>query len=250
MCVMSLGDLRLPSADAVCYPGHVRIAEIFSSIQGEGRLAGMPSVFIRTSGCNLRCVWCDTPYTSWKPEGKELSVETVLREARKSPHRHVVITGGEPFLARDLPALANRLRADGLHITIETAATIFAPVACDLISISPKLSNSTPWKRERGKFAAMHEERRLDFPVIQRFIDEYDYQLKFVADRKGDFVEIERVLKQLDHVDRSRVLVMAQARTKTQLREKSRWIVELCKQHDFVYSPRLHIELFGDRRGT
>jgi 7-carboxy-7-deazaguanine synthase len=174
----------------------------------------------------------------------------VLREAKKYPHRHAVITGGEPFLARDLPSLTHRLRASGLHITIETAATVFAPVACDLISMSPKLSNSTPWRRARGKFAAMHEARRLNFPVIQRFIDQYDYQLKFVADRRGDFVEIERVLEELDPVDRSRVLVMAQARTKALLREKSRWIVELCKRHGFAYSPRLHIELFGNRRGT
>lgn len=228
----------------------MRVAEIFSSIQGEGRLAGIPSVFIRASGCNLRCVWCDTPYTSWKPEGKELGVETVLREAKKYSCRHVVITGGEPFLARDLPALADGLRADGFHVTIETAATIYVPVACDLISMSPKLSNSTPWEREKGKFAAMHEARRLDFAVIQRFINEYDYQLKFVADQRGDFGEIGQVLQQLEHVDRSRVLVMAQAKTKTRLREKNVWIVELCKQHGFGYSPRLHIELFGNRRGT
>ncbi|MGH7825744.1 MAG: 7-carboxy-7-deazaguanine synthase QueE [Candidatus Binatia bacterium] len=228
----------------------MRIAEIFHSIQGEGRLVGMPSVFIRSSGCNLRCVWCDTPYTSWKPEGTELSVQAILRRVRKHACRHVVITGGEPLLARDLPELTDTLRGDGHHITIETAATIFAPVACDLISMSPKLANSTPWKRQQGKFAAMHEGRRLNFAVIQSFINGHDYQLKFVAERESDFAEIERILENLEHVDLSRVLVMAQARTKTQLREKSAWIIEQSKKHGFGYSPRLHIELFGNRRGT
>jgi 7-carboxy-7-deazaguanine synthase len=228
----------------------MRIAEIFHSIQGEGRLVGMPSVFVRTSGCNLRCVWCDTPYTSWRPEGRELTVETIVGEVRKYACRHAVITGGEPFLARDLPELTETLRREGYHITIETAATVFAPIACDLVSMSPKLSNSTPWKRQKGKFAAIHDGRRLDVTIIQAFIDRYDYQLKFVAERRGDFAEIQQILDRLRHVDRSRVLVMAQARTKTRLREKSRWLVEQCKKHGFGYSPRLHIELFGNRRGT
>jgi len=228
----------------------MRIAEIFYSIQGEGRLVGTPSSFIRTSGCNLRCVWCDTPYTSWRPEGTELSVAAILSRVKRYRCPHVVITGGEPFLCRDLPELTDRLRADGRHITVETAATLFTPIACDLISMSPKLSHSTPWKREQGKFAAMHEKRRLDFAVIQRFIERYDYQLKFVVDRKTDFAEIGRILQNIEHLDPSRVLVMAQARTKTELREKSAWIIESCKKYGFGYSPRLHIELFGNRRGT
>jgi 7-carboxy-7-deazaguanine synthase len=228
----------------------MRIAEIFHSIQGEGRLVGTPSVFVRTSGCNLRCVWCDTPYTSWRPEGRELTIETIVGEVRKYASRHAVITGGEPFLARDLPELTEKLRQEGYHITVETAATVFAPIACDLVSMSPKLSNSTPWKREKGKFAATHEKRRLDLSIIQAFIDRYDYQLKFVTERTGDFAEIRQILDRLRRVDRSRVLVMAQARTRTRLREKSRWLVEQCKRQGFGYTPRLHIELFGNRRGT
>jgi 7-carboxy-7-deazaguanine synthase len=227
----------------------MQIAEIFCSIQGEGRLAGVPAAFIRTTGCNLRCTWCDTPYTSWKPEGQKLSVETILREVRKYACRYVVLTGGEPLLVPDLPELTDRLRRDGHHTTVETAATVFRTIACDLVSMSPKLSNSTPWKREHGKFAAMHEERRLDLTVIQKFIHGHDYQLKFVADQKSDFAEIQQIVDKLDHVDLSRVLVMAQAKTRTRLREKSGWIIAECKRHGFGYSPRLHIELFGNRRG-
>ncbi|MBI3000623.1 MAG: 7-carboxy-7-deazaguanine synthase QueE [Deltaproteobacteria bacterium] len=228
----------------------MRLAEIFYSIQGEGRLLGTPSIFIRTSGCNLRCVWCDTPYTSWRPQGDEWRLSEILAEANKYPARHVVVTGGEPLLAGDIEGLAAKLKEIGYHITIETAATLFKPVVCDLVSMSPKLSNSTPWKRERGRFAEMHEERRLNFPAIQRLMDGYNYQLKFVADRRSDFAEIEEVLSRLKGVDRTRVLVMAQAKSKKGLREKSPWIVGLCKKHGFSYTPRLHIELYGNRRGT
>lgn len=228
----------------------MHLAEIFYSVQGEGRLLGTPSIFIRTSGCNLRCVWCDTPYTSWKPEGKERSLGEIMAEMEKFPARHVVVTGGEPLLAGEIDELSAELRKKSYHITLETAATIYKPIACDLLSMSPKLSNSTPWKRERGRFARMHEERRLNIPVIQRFVDGYDYQLKFVVERRRDFTEIEEILGQLQRIYRPRVLIMAQGKTKKELREKANWIVELCKRHGFSYTPRLHIELYGNRRGT
>jgi 7-carboxy-7-deazaguanine synthase len=224
----------------------MRIAEIFYSIQGEGRLVGVPSVFIRTSGCNLRCAWCDTPYTSWEPEGEERNVDEILAEAKRHSVQHAVVTGGEPLLAHEIEELTHRLKREGFHVTIETAATIFKPVECDLMSMSPKLSNSTP----EGAFARMHEERRINVPVIQQFIDGYDYQLKFVADKKTDLVEIEDILSKLKDVDRTRVLIMPQGRTKEELRERAPWIVELCKEHGFSYTPRLQIELWGNRRGT
>ncbi len=228
----------------------MRIAEIFYTIQGEGLLAGTPSVFIRTSGCNLRCVWCDTPYTSWDPEGIEWGLAEVLAEIRKYPSRYAVVTGGEPLLAGDIEVLTNRLKQKNYHVTIETAATIFKPVACDLLSISPKLSNSTPWKRENGKFARMHEQHRLNFPVIRKFMQGYDYQLKFVVEKKHDFVEIRSFLKQIGNIDPERVLVMAQGKNKRELNERARWIVELCKKHAFRYTPRLQVDLYDNRRGT
>jgi 7-carboxy-7-deazaguanine synthase len=228
----------------------VRISEIFYSIQGEGRLCGIPSVFIRSSGCNLRCVWCDTPYTSWRPEGRSWNISNIVSEVKKYSCPYVVITGGEPLLAVEIEALTGELKRNGAHITIETAATIFKPVACDLISLSPKLANSTPWKRERGKFARLHEDQRLNIPVIQQYLDGYDYQIKFVVERKGDFDEIREVLDKLENVDPARVLIMAQGTTKKQLSEKAKWIVELCKKNGYGFTPRLHIELFGNRRGT
>ena len=168
----------------------MRISEIFYSIQGEGRLSGVPSVFIRTSGCNLRCVWCDTPYTSWSPDGKEMSLDEILHAVESYPLSHVVLTGGEPLLSHEIEELLVTLKTAGAHVTIETAATIFKPVSCDLVSMSPKLSNSTPWQKQNGRFAAMHDQHRLNYNVVQRFIDRYDYQLKFVVDREQDFAEV------------------------------------------------------------
>ena len=139
------------------------ISETFYSLQGEGELTGVPSFFIRTSGCNLRCAWCDTPYASWKPEGAERTVAELVSEAKLHPGRHAVLTGGEPMIAPDLPALAAALRAEGFHITIETAGTVAPPagLACDLASISPKLANSTPSAEAAGAgWAARHEASR------------------------------------------------------------------------------------------
>src|SRR5215472_2293063 len=121
----------------------MRIAEIFYSVQGEGSLVGVPSVFVRTSGCNLRCVWCDTPYTSWNPEGDEMRVDAIVARATEfHSARHVVLTGGEPLIAPGIAELAAKLGERGMHITMETAGTVFAELACDLMSISPKLANS------------------------------------------------------------------------------------------------------------
>src|SRR6185369_15469098 len=101
------------------------ISEIFYSLQGEGELTGVPSVFVRTSGCNLRCSWCDTPYASWNPEGEQQSVAQIMAAIEAHPvARHVVLTGGEPMIAKDIRALAAAIKETGRHITIESAATI------------------------------------------------------------------------------------------------------------------------------
>ncbi|MFZ4733980.1 MAG: 7-carboxy-7-deazaguanine synthase QueE, partial [Pirellulales bacterium] len=102
----------------------MRIAELYVSLQGEGLLAGTPSVFVRSSGCNLRCHWCDTPFTSWKPVGEEWGIERIVAAVVASGHRHVVLTGGEPLLFEDAIPLVNTLRRTGHHVTVETAGTI------------------------------------------------------------------------------------------------------------------------------
>ena len=228
----------------------VRISEIFHSIQGEGKLAGIPSAFIRSSGCNLRCVWCDTPYTSWEPEGMDRSISQIADDVAGFPTKHVVLTGGEPMIAPDVVELTRRLKTDGYHVTIETAGTVFEPVECDLASISPKLANSTPWRRDGGRWAKRHEERRTNIDVIRRFMQCPDYQLKFVVEQPADMEEIDEVLAGIGDVPASNVLLMPQGVTTEDLRSREAWIAETCKERGFRYCPRLQIALYGNRRGT
>jgi 7-carboxy-7-deazaguanine synthase len=224
----------------------LKIAELFYSIQGEGSLVGVPSVFVRTTGCNLRCSWCDTPYTSWQPEGTELSLEQILDEVAAHPARHVVVTGGEPMIAPDILPLTERLRERKLHITIETAGTVFQPVACDLMSISPKLANSTPTDT---RFAQHHERLRIQMPVLAKLMERYEYQLKFVVAEPGDLNELIGLVDSLD-ADRERVILMPEGVNPERLRERALWLAEICKSEGFRFSPRLHVDLWGDRRGV
>lgn len=225
----------------------LKISEIFYSIQGEGILAGVPSVFVRTSGCNLRCTWCDTPYASWKPESKDMTMGAVLSDVRRRWSTHVVVTGGEPMIAEQIVPLTKGLKKLDLHVTIETAGTVYKPVACDLMSISPKLANSTPTSRERGKFAAQHDRLRYQPDVLKQLM-KFDYQLKFVVAEKEDFEEIEAIVKETK-ADRSRVLLMAEGTSSDEIYERAKWIVDICKRERFRYSPRLHIDLYGNERG-
>jgi 7-carboxy-7-deazaguanine synthase len=227
----------------------MKISEMFYSIQGEGMLTGVPSVFVRTSGCNLRCVWCDTPYTSWTPEGADMSVAEVLDAVRRYPAKHAVVTGGEPMIAPGIVELTEGIRGLGLHVTVETAGTAYHPLACDLMSISPKLENSTPFEREGGKWVAQHERLRYQPEVLRQFMSEYEYQLKFVVASPDDIPEIAKMLEEIQ-ADRSRVVLMAEGVTSDVIRERAAWLAEICKREGFRYSPRLHIDLWGNRRGV
>ena len=228
----------------------MRIAEIFYSVQGEGILSGVPSAFVRTTGCPLRCSWCDTPYTSWEPTGESMSVDEVLARLAEYPTRHAVLTGGEPVVAAGIDELCARLHAGGYHVTLETAAVEFKPLPISLASLSPKLASSTPNRREGGRYALLHDERRLRPDVIRAFMQHSPYQLKFVIDRPEDVDEILALLDGLPPVDPLSVLLMPQGITHEELRERGVWVADLCKRHGFRYCPRLHVELYGNRRGT
>ena len=229
----------------------MRIAEIFHSIQGEGLLAGVPSVFVRTSGCNLRCDWCDTPYASWKPEGTEISVSEIANKISEWNCNHVILTGGEPMISPDLPELATVLKKQGKHITIETAGTLPPNgIPCDLASISPKLSNSIPPVERDPAWAKKHEATRLRPEVITPWIRNYDFQLKFVVSTENDLAEIKDLLSHLPSVPFDRILLMPEGIDVKTLAARSPWLVEICKREGFRFCPRLHIELFGHTRGT
>lgn len=228
----------------------MKIAEIFYSIQGEGTLVGVPSVFVRTSGCNLRCTWCDTPYASWQPEGRDLSIEEIAGEVHGfSAARHVVVTGGEPMISPEIAALTEQFHRAAMHITIETAGTVYAPVACDLMSISPKLANSTPHQREGGRWAAQHERLRYQPEILRRLMAEYPYQLKFVVQDQGDLQEIEEMVESLA-ASRRRVMLMPEGSSREVVHQRGLWLAEICKTGGYRYSPRLHVELWGDKRGV
>jgi len=228
----------------------MRIAEIYKSIQGEGFLTGTESVFVRASGCNLRCWYCDTPFTSWRPEGEDLPVDEILRQVRQWDCPHVVVTGGEPMLFAELIPLCAGLRELQRHITIETAGTLYLPLACDLMSISPKLANSTPSAALDFRWQARHERARHVPDVIRHLIAEHAYQIKFVVDQPVDCEEIENYLAELCEIQRERVLLMPQGIDSSRLQETGRWLERYCAERGYHFCPRRHIELFGFTRGT
>ena len=232
----------------------IQIAEVYSSLQGEGRLAGTPSVFVRTSGCNLRCSWCDTPFTSWKPSGTNRSVNDLVQEVLSHNLTHVVITGGEPLLSPDINLLCNRLKKSKQHITIETAATVIPdkdPPSVNLMSLSPKLQSSTPasktgWQRR-------HEDRRRRDDVIQR-LRATPSQIKFVIDSPSDLDEAILWLGELGIRPRSKearhVYLMPQGVTLPQLQKETGWLHSACESLGFQFCQRHHISWFGNTRGT
>jgi len=227
----------------------LRIAETFTSLQGEGGLVGMPSFFIRTTGCNLRCEWCDTPYTSWNPEGEWRTIAELVA-ALPDSIRHAVVTGGEPMLWDGLPGLTAALRQAGRHVTIETAGTVHRALACDLMSISPKLANSDPGPQRPALVRDAHRAHRLDRDVLSRLLTDYRCQLKFVIESPADLPELEMLLAELPRVARSEIFLMPLGTTSEELAARARWLAEICKGRGYRYTPRLHIDLYGAARGT
>jgi 7-carboxy-7-deazaguanine synthase len=223
------------------------IAETFVSLQGEGMLVGTPSFFIRTSGCNLRCRWCDTPYTSWVPQGERQRVSNLVAEASASGVRHVVVTGGEPLLQREIGLLTRKLRTAGLHVTVETSGTWATDFECDLLSASPKTANSDP----QGRWFDRHRRQRTKLGPLRALLDRFpEHQLKFVVQDGDDLEEVSAMLEAVAPVARQRVLLMPEGRTSEEVRARAAEVAALCVEHGFRYTPRLHLDLFGSGRGV
>lgn len=223
----------------------LRVAEIFDSIQGEGMWAGVPSTFIRLSGCNLRCRWCDTPYASWSPEGPMMSIEEV---AEKASADHVVITGGEPMIFEELEDLCKAL--NGKTITIESAGTVFRQVDCALMSISPKLANSAPDPDAPNDWHKRHEETRKDRSALRELVESYDCQLKFVWMGPRDVKEIDRILAGLPPIPPERIFLMPEGTDVETLQRRTHQLLPLLAERGWRLGPRLQIDLFGNTRGT
>jgi 7-carboxy-7-deazaguanine synthase len=243
--------------DASATSARLRIQERFVSVQGEGVLVGVPSSFVRTSGCNLRCTWCDSPKTSWHPEGETTSVAELLHWCAEGP-THVVLTGGEPALFRASSTFTALLRDHGHHVTIETAGTVGPPIRCDLASLSPKLAHSTPWTRAPA-LAARHEATRWQPEMLRAWMDASPWQLKFVVRTESsaaldqDLCEILALLDTLDvaRTDRAeRVLLMPETTDAASLPSAYGALIEPLRRHGLRIGQRLHIALFGHTPGT
>lgn len=235
----------------------MKIVEEFKTLQGEGRYLGVPSYFIRSTGCNLRCAWknkdgtvtiCDTPYTSWKPEkGNELDIDKVMRELKHSKIEHIVITGGEPTIQKDIREVSNRFCDEGYNVTVETNGTVYhSGMSRAFMSISPKLQSS---------YAQVDEKERQLHTINNNFLDSVkswmgsnDYQLKFVVNHPKDIEEIGYIQQGLD-IPGSHIYLMPQGIAEEQFREKQEWLFRVCEQYGYTYTPRLHIDIFGNRRG-
>ncbi|MGD0571557.1 MAG: 7-carboxy-7-deazaguanine synthase QueE [Sedimentisphaerales bacterium] len=214
------------------------VNEIFHSIQGEGLLAGTPSVFIRLAGCPVGCVWCDTKYAWDANEGEELPIPEIVNRIVHWPCRYVVITGGEPMVNPQLPDLVKALKERNKHITIETAGIKFvAGLACDLMSVSPKLSNSGAKKGPDP------------FSSVRQLIRRYPYQLKFVVDSPDDLSEIQQAVEQIGGVSAEKVMLMPQAKKRDELIAKSPMVAQLCKETGYLFCQRLHILLYDGVKG-
>jgi 7-carboxy-7-deazaguanine synthase len=240
--------------------GDLPINELFYSLQGEGTLAGTPSVFVRTSGCNLRCWFCDSYHTSWEPTHAWLDIEEIIDEVRSHGQaEHVVLTGGEPMIHDESVALLEELDDYGYHTTVETNGTIYRDAPIDLASISPKLASSTPTAERDpkgdGEWAERHERDRIDMDALADLVDAYDSQLKFVVTGREDMPEIEALVADIRDaasttIEDAQVLLMPEGMTRDQLDERRNAVADLAMEYGYSYTPRLHVDLWNDAPGT
>lgn len=248
------------------------------TFQGEGKLLGTACLFIRTSGCNLRCAWvglngkgspCDTPYSSHHPEKNQMEISEIMSiinaNAKPQNIKHIVVSGGEPCIqTKALSSLLEELKLEGYHTTIETNGTIFDPDIAsntDLVSMSPKLASSTPWEanlvdtgiKYSEKWAERHERERIKIESIQKFVifsrsSNKDFQLKFVVTNNADIREIEDILSKLTDVEPSDVCLMPEGVEVSTLNKRTKWASNEAIKRGWRFTPRLHIQMFGKNR--
>ena len=252
------------------------IIEAFVSIQGEGERSGIPSIFIRTSGCNLRCVFglsiCDTPYSSFNPENSSLSYDDVLKLINDNPQIHdIVITGGEPLMHRDglidmLNYLGYRVNLLDMCITIETNGT-FDPLPEEyetwnigLYSISPKLKTSVALPGQiinlpngesihfsQEQIDNFHKTRRND-RALKMFTDTFSYQFKFVYSGMESYNEIKEYIHEYN-IDPKNIMLMPEGLDERILSKHRQEAAEICIKEGWNYTDRLHIIIWGNKRG-
>ncbi len=209
----------------------MRVSEIFYSIQGEGVSLGQPSIFLRLAGCHLRCTWCDSKYTWDRKSGKEMQTEEVIKEIQKYPGKHIVVTGGEPLLQQNALIEFFQTLPKGYYIEIETSGSLkpFINSYVNHYNCSPKLSNS--------------ENRSIK---LEKFPAEKSYY-KFVVSTEENLKEIKDFIKK-HNIRREKVILMPEGVKKRELQEKSLWLAEICKRENLRFTPRLHINLWGNKR--
>lgn len=223
--------------------------EIFYSIQGEGLNTGRPAAFLRLALCNLACSWCDTKYTwDWaqydpKDQVIEMPTEEVEQKVLGYSCGYLVVTGGEPLLQqRQLIPLLKSLKDKDFCVEIETNGTIIpASEMVDLIdhwSVSPKTSNS-------GNSLSLRE-----VPQAYKFYNALpNSHFKYVIENQDDFTELSVIMSQYS-LDESKIILMPQAQDREELLRNSLWLVERCKGLGFMFSLRLQILLWGNKRAV
>jgi len=236
------------------------INELFYSLQGEGQLAGTPTVFVRTSGCNLRCWFCDSYHTSWEPTHAWMDIDSIVDEVQEYEQAtHVVLTGGEPLMHDEAEVLLEKLDALGYHTTVETNGTFDSEAPIDLASISPKLASSTPTPErapaDAGEWTKRHADHRIDLAALTGLIESYEYQLKFVVTGPEDMPEITDLVKRIREattaaIPNKNILLMPEGQTREQLASTRETVAELAMEHGYTYTPRLHVDLWNDASGT
>ena len=216
----------------------VRVSEIFTSIQGEGASAGVPSVFVRLQGCSVGCAWCDTKY-SWDARGgDEIALSTLLDRAKREGIASVVVTGGEPLEHPTFAPLVEGLAGLGLRVEVETSATVMPPdVPVDQWNVSPKLSGS-----------GVPLARRLRPEIIERFRG-LSAWFKFVVATEADLEEV-LAIQASHHLPAARILLMPLGMLRDEQLALMPVVAGWCRTHGFRFSPRLHVLIWGARRGV